>query len=134
MSQKFPNVFICCLSPNIYTYFLKVRNLTSKRLHIVALLLELIFLWYNEASGIWGRTTSFRFHFNANSNICFWIEVGSQMPICVKRIKHFKKSPPLFTPVARRSFEGEWLIGLLKSWACLFYLYCLIESYEKNGN
>lgn len=87
-------------------------------------------VWYHEARGVWGRITSFHFHFNVNSNIRFWIEVGSQMPKSVKRIQHLKQSSPLFTPVAR-SREGECLIGLLKSWACLFYLHCLIESYEK---
>lgn len=96
VSQKFLCVFICFLSPNIYSYLLKVGDLPARGFTLLPCYWS-SFLWYNEAHGIWGRTTSFHFHFNAISNICFWIEVGSQMPIYVKRIKHLEEVPPIYS-------------------------------------
>lgn len=135
VSQKLPCFFASYFSPNTYTYFLKVGELTSKRHHIVALLLELIFCDIMKPVAYGGEPPHFIFTLLLTLTYAFELKWGPKCQYMLKELnaKKKRKSSPLFTPVAC-SFEGEWLIGLLKSRACLFYLYCLIESYEKNGN
>lgn len=115
VSQKLPCFFVSYFSPNTYTYFLKVGELTSKRHHIVALLLELIFCDITKPVAYGGEPPHFIFTLMLTLTYAFELKWGPKCQYMLKELNtKKKKSSPLFTPVAC-SFEGEWLIGLLKS-------------------
>lgn len=86
VSQKFPNVFVCRLSRNIYTYLLKGRDLTSKKLHIVALLLELIFCDIMKPVAYGGEPPHFIFTLMLTQTYAFELKWGLKCQYVLKEL------------------------------------------------